>query len=98
MLPEMITTPEVPAHAARRGDGAWTLTVVCCFCARPHVHGGGRDDAPAYGHRLAHCVGRDRAGDYILIAGPADMARPDPRPRAGRGKPQDISKETDRAA
>jgi len=98
MLPEMITTPEVPAHAARRADGSWRLLIRCPSCAAVHEHGGGRDAAPAYGHRLAHCLTADLAAGYILIAGPADMARPS----AGRGKPRvgplDISKEDDRAA
>ena len=89
----------IPAYVERAPDGVWIASITCPHCERRHVHGGGAGRLPSLGHRVGHCVGRDRAGDYVLVPGPADMPRPVARPRAGRGKPQDISiPATDRRA
>jgi len=82
MLPNPVsTTPEIPTYAKRAPDGRWDLLVHCPHCGAIHHHGGGAGRLPSLGHRVSHCVGRDRAGDYILVAGPAGMARPVARPR-----------------
>ena len=78
----MIDIIHIPTYAERASDGRWDLFVTCPHCGAIHRHGGGAGRLPSLGHRVGHCVGRDRAGDYILVAGPVDMARP----RAGRGK------------
>jgi len=83
----MIDIVPVPAYVERHRDGSWDLFIHCPHCGAIHRHGGGAGRLPSLGHRGGHCVGRDRAGDYILVAGPAGMARPVARPRAGRGKP-----------
>ena len=54
-------TPQVPATAKwvefRRGGGYWRLSIVCCYCHKPHWHGGGDGPAPFFGHRTTHCSG-----------------------------------------
>jgi len=82
----MIDIAHVPAYAERHRDGTWDLLLTCPYCGAIHRHGGGTGRLPSLGHRVGHCVGRDHAGDYILVAGPAGMARPVASPRAGRGK------------
>jgi len=77
--------PEVSAYAERAANGVWIASITCPHCHAVHRHGGGAGRLPSLGHRVGHCVDRDRAGDYILIAGPPGMARPVARPRAGRG-------------
>jgi len=79
--------PAVPTYAERHRDGNWDLLITCPHCGAIHRHGGGAGRLPSLGNRVGHCVERDRAGDYILVTGPAGMARPVARPRVGRGKP-----------
>ena len=72
----MTRLPEVATYVERADDGVWDLLVTCPYCGDLHVHGGGSDDAPAFGQRLSHCVHTGRRGDYVLVPGPDDMLRP----------------------
>jgi len=80
----MIDIIHVPTYAERHRDGSWDLFIHCPHCGAIHRHGGGAGRLPSLGHRVGHCVGRDRAGGYILIAAPPDMPKPTMRPRAER--------------
>jgi len=75
---------QIPTYARRHPDGVWDLTVACPFCSDTHRHGGGSDELPDLGPRLSHCIRGDVVRDYILVAGPKDMAKPTPRSRAWR--------------
>jgi hypothetical protein len=56
--------PEVEARAERSG-GQWFLFIVCPFCGKKHMHGGGKGDEPFYGYRVSECL--IEGGSYNLI-------------------------------
>ena len=70
--PQAQAAPEVLAIATKsqatsyKPHPVWRLTVRCPHCQHVHTHGGGTGDAPAYGHRVAHCHGGTRGG-YVLV-------------------------------
>jgi len=80
----MARLPEVATYARRHPDGVWDLTVACPFCGDAHLHGGGRDAHPDLGLCVSHCLADGLVGSYVLIAGPADMAKPRSKSRAWR--------------
>ncbi len=82
------TLPEIPTHVERASNGVWDLLVTCPFCGDTHRHGGGSSAEPVLGPRLSHCVSGELVRSYVLIAGPADMAKPERKLRSGRtGRP-----------
>ena len=48
--------PHAKAKATRMEDGVWSLEIRCPYCKKKHWHGGGSDEEPFGGHRVAHCV------------------------------------------
>lgn len=58
---------KVKCKATRnKRTGIWTLTVVCPFCGKTHVHGGGHFDVPMIGTRVPHCD-KPADGQYELV-------------------------------
>ena len=58
--------PRVEARAIRSpSTGVWCLLVICPFCWKRHMHGGGDDSEPFYGYRVSECLIGGR--DYDLI-------------------------------
>jgi hypothetical protein len=47
----------------------------CCFCGKPHLHGGGDDEAPDLGYRSSHCIDRP-GGTYDLVLAPFPFLLP----------------------
>ncbi len=80
----MARLPEIPTYVERASNGVWDLLVTCPFCGDAHRHGGGSSAEPVLGPRLSHCVSGELVRDYVLIAGPADMVKPEPKSRAWR--------------
>lgn len=56
--------PKVPAEAQRCSDGVWDLTIICPYCGKRHLHGGGNGPLPFYGFRAPHC---GALRDYELV-------------------------------
>ena len=74
----------IPTYAERATDGVWDLTVTCPFCGDVHHHGGGSAAEPVFGPCLSHCFEGALVGDYVLVAGPAEMVKPKRVARAPR--------------
>lgn len=62
-------TASRPAWRHGRRNSMWTLTVEKCpHCAGRHIHGGGTDEVPILGHRVAHCVDGTGGGYFLSLA------------------------------
>lgn len=42
-----------------RQPSCFIIRVICPFCKKIHKHGGGSDDKPHYGTRVAHCCEKE---------------------------------------
>ena len=70
----VIDRPEAPVLLIRGGDSWPWVMQGCPFCAKRHVHGGGRlddDRRRLLGLRLAHCLDArpEQAAIYALVEG-----------------------------
>lgn len=55
-----------------RANAQWTVVVEKCpYCAGRHIHGGGTDEVPILGHRVAHCVDGTGGGYFLTLEGGA---------------------------
>jgi len=62
--------PDAVATLERDGDCYLWVVSQCPICGEKHTHGGGEldgDPRSHLSHRVAHCVGIEPPGGYILV-------------------------------
>lgn len=70
-----MTDPIVTA-IARQVRGCWILELTCPHCGETHTHGGGADDTPSLGHRVAHCRTGHGRGYFIELDATEAVSEP----------------------